>query len=340
MVSKKRTYFLLFLVLVTIFTLNCAQIPTASAQTTFVYLGGVPIGVIASLDGALIIDLVEINTKSGLQSPAGVAGLKKGDIIKYIDDTEIKGAQSIASIIEKGKGSAAKVTLLREDNSLELTVNPVYDLVAGKYKLGVLVKNEVSGVGTLTYIRGDNLRFGGLGHKIVDPDSSSKNVYNNGNIYDCNIVGVVKGKPGEAGELRGAFSKNATAKGIVDKNIFCGIFGISYEKQLNRYPKVPIGDSKSIKMGKAQIYATVSGSQPEFYDIEIIKNVKQPYPEEKSLVIHVKDERLLSVTGGIVQGMSGSPIVQNGKLIGAVTHVFVNDPTRGFGIFIDWMINN
>lgn len=341
MFSKRRTYFLLFLILIILFTFyGGIASPTATAEANFVYLGGVPIGVVASLDGALVIDLVEINTKQGTASPAGLAGVKKGDIIKYINEIEIRGAQSIAKIIEASEGKAVKVRLLRDDANIELSIDPLYDLVAGKYKLGVLVKNEVSGVGTLTYIRADNKRFGGLGHKIVDPDSSSKNIYDKGNIYDCNIVGVVKAKAGEAGELRGAFGKNTTCKGIVDKNLFCGIFGRSLETQLDRYPKVQLGDNKSIKMGKAQIYTTISGSTPAYYDVEIIKSVKQTNAEEKSLIIHVKDEKLLAATGGIVQGMSGSPILQNGRLVGAVTHVFVNDPTRGFGIFIDWMINN
>ncbi|MGI6213220.1 MAG: SpoIVB peptidase [Christensenellales bacterium] len=340
MVQKKGTYFVLLIILICVFSLNSPFFTSAFAQTEYVYLGGTPIGVIAYLDGALVIDLVEINTNGGTEAPAAAAGIKKGDIIKLIENTQIKNAADIARIVEKNGSNILSITAIREDNEISLSAKPAYDIVAGKYKLGVLVKNEVSGVGTLTYIRPDNLRFGGLGHKITDPNCTSKNVYNEGSIYNCNIVGVVKGKPGETGELRGVFNRNSECEGRLDKNLISGIFGKSFGNQLSGYPKIALGDSKSIKMGNAQIYTTINGSSPEYYDIEIIKSVKQTLPNEKSLVLHVKDERLIAATGGIVQGMSGSPIIQNGKLIGAVTHVFVNDPTRGFGIFIDWMIDN
>lgn len=340
MVYKKRTYFILLITLIIIFSLGITLAFSAQASPQHVYLGGRPIGVVASLDGALVVDIVEINTSQGAQSPAASAGIKKGDIITKINGVEIRGVSDIAKAVEERGEGSLRVTVLREDKEVVLNAQAAHDIVAGRYKLGILVKNEVTGVGTLTYIRPDTKRFGGLGHKIIDPSSTSRNVYNRGNIYDCHIVGIVKGKPGEAGELRGAFNKNAKHEGAIDKNIASGIFGRFYGDTLSNYRKIPLGDSKSIKMGKAQIYTSINGSNPEYYDIEIIKIAKQTEPNEKSLVIHVKDEKLINATGGIVQGMSGSPIIQDGKLVGAVTHVFVNDPTRGFGIFIDWMINN
>lgn len=342
MFSKKSTYLLIIIALIVslTFSFTLGGIAYADDSLNYVYLGGVPIGVVAKLEGVLIIDIIDVTTRHGGVSPADKAGMKKGDIILSINDKEIKSAESVSDVVEDSEGRFLKIKVMRDDNILELIARGEVDVIANKYKLGVLVKNEVSGVGTLTYIRADNKRFGGLGHKILDPASSSKNVYNEGHIYDCNIIGSVKGKAGEAGELRGLFSRSASSIGVIDKNQFCGIYGLSYQNDFNGYPKIGIGNHNDVKIGKAKIYTTIKGSKPDMYDIEIVKTVKQASPAEKSIVIHVTDERLINTTGGIVQGMSGSPIIQNDKLIGAVTHVFVNDPTRGFGIYIDWMIDN
>lgn len=342
MFNKKSTYLVILITLIiTIsFTFTFSEAAFAKEDVEYVYLGGTPIGVVAKLNGAMVIDIVDVTTEHGGISPAARAGILKGDIILSINGVEIKSADTITNIVDKTQGNFLNIQLIRNDERLSVLAKPEIDLVINKYKLGILVKNDVAGVGTLTYIRTDNKRYAGLGHKIIDPLSTSKDIYNQGNIYDCNIIGSVKGTPGNTGELRGLFSRKSNSLGTIDKNIFCGIYGDYKDKDFNGKEKVKLGTMKNVKPGKAKIYTTVKGSKPELYDIEIVKCAKQNSPEEKSMVIHVTDEKLIKETGGIVQGMSGSPIIQDGVLIGAVTHVFLNDPTRGFGIYIDWMINN
>jgi len=197
------------------------------------------------------------------------------------------------------------------------------------------------GVGTLTFYNDTTKRFGSLGHAITNSTNKSNIEVTSGDIYNCKIVGVKIGYNGVAGELLGTFSLNQDSIGNVDKNCNFGVYGYMTDSKSITENKTPIelGGRVSIKPGKAKILSCIDGENIEEFDIEIIKTNYQKSENEKSMVIRVIDKELLSKTGGIVQGMSGSPIIQNGKLVGAVTHVFLNDASKGFGLYIDWMIN-
>ncbi|MFI3229481.1 MAG: SpoIVB peptidase S55 domain-containing protein, partial [Bacillota bacterium] len=193
------------------------------------------------------------------------------------------------------------------------------------------------GVGTLTFVTQDGEDYGGLGHQIFDSEQN-KEAFTFGTLYASEIIGVVRGEEGKAGQLRGTVDRTKKI-GTVATNSYCGVYGTAETIMHDQRPLISIGDKEDVKTGKAYIYTTLSGTSPKKYEIEIVKAVKQDVDADKGMVIHVTDERLLEATGGIVQGMSGSPIVQNGKIIGAVTHVFVSDPTRGYGIYINTMLN-
>ena len=203
----------------------------------------------------------------------------------------------------------------------------------------VWVKEDAVGIGTLTFINATTKRFGSLGHSINDSETNECIKVSGGNIYKGRILGVKKGRSGEAGELKGTFSREDVV-GSVDKNCEFGVYGFVNDVETFTASKtsIDVGGRLSAKPGKAKILSCLNGQDIEEFDIEIIKTNFQSSCNEKSMVLRVVDEDLISKTGGIVQGMSGSPIIQDGKLIGAVTHVFVNDATKGFGIYIDWML--
>ena len=201
------------------------------------------------------------------------------------------------------------------------------------------VRDHASGIGTLTYINSKN-RFGALGHPICDSDTKSVISLKDGQLYNCSVLGVNKGSSGAPGELKGLFMQGKNTQGVIEKNNNYGVFGTIYNDSnfLKKYKEIEIGSRISVKPGKAKIKCCLDGNNVEEFDIEIIKTNYQNYSNGKSMVIRVTDKNLISRTGGIVQGMSGSPIIQNGKLVGAVTHVFVNDPTKGYGIYAEWML--
>ena len=199
--------------------------------------------------------------------------------------------------------------------------------------MGMFVRDDVSGIGTITYIK-ENNEFGALGHPVTEGESQKALRINSGVAYGCNIIGVNRGVRGKAGEIRGYFIEDEIL-GVIEKNTAAGIFGkITDEKFTDGLKKMETGEAKP---GKASLYSTVEGTRPKEYEITIVK-ADRSAAENKDLVVKITDEKLIEKTGGILQGMSGSPIVQNGKLVGAVTHVFLNDPTRGFGISIEKMI--
>lgn len=310
---------------------------SAVASTPEVYLGGTPIGVTVECDGLIVDSIVNVAGEKPT-SPAAEAGILPGDKIIKINQNPVKQPSDIGIYVNSD--TPLELTLIRAQKEWTTTVHPKYDQLAHGYKLGLHVKNEIAGVGTLTYVRADNGRFGGLGHKIYNREPDDSLQFQNGYVYPCKILSVLRGERGKPGELRGYFAKNDQPNGTIDKNTFCGIFGKSEENLTENLSKIAIGGRKSVRPGKAKIFTTIEGSAPDYYDIEIVKATRQNEPEDKSMVLHVTDERLLKTTGGIVQGMSGSPIIQDGKLVGAVTHVFINDPTRGYGIYIEWMLPN
>lgn len=220
---------------------------------------------------------------------------------------------------------------------MSLTVNPVKEHSSGAKRIGVLVKDSVNGIGTVTYIDKTNNKFASLGHPVTDPSGTPMEI-NGGTVYDGLIYDVKKGVRGTPGELRGAFESSVIGQAKI--NCACGIYGeLAENYNCSKLVKTEKASIDEVSIGTAYIYSTVYGKEAKTYKISIVK-VDKHNKDNRNFVIKIEDKELIDKTGGIVQGMSGSPIIQNGKLIGAVTHVFINDPTRGYGIAIDKMLGS
>lgn len=306
-----------------------------------VYLGGIPLGFALEAKGLLVVGCNTILTQNGLQSTSKTMQVGRGDFLIKINDKQVLVPEDISAIVATTpENTPLKLTLLRNNKPFDCYVLPSVDVASGTRKLGLWVKNTASGIGTLTFVTANTNRFGALGHPITDYETGTEIPVNCGNIYKCNQIGITKAEKNLPGELRCVFLQGINSKGNIEKNTDFGVFGnVSDLASLVDFNLcTQIGSRLTIKTGKAQIVSSVSGVLEE-YDIEIIKTAYQPESDDKSFIFRVTDKRLLEMTGGIVQGMSGSPIIQNGKLIGATTHVFVSDPTKGYGIYADWMIN-
>ena len=307
-----------------------------SAQSLEVYVGGMPAGFTMGLGGAQIVGVCEVLTEDGVCCPAKESQLKVGDIILTYGGVRIDSAADIDKALSASGGKDAEISIRREEEQFSRKITPVKDLSCGKYKLGVLIRDSVSGLGTVTYIEKDSLRFGSLGHAVSD-ERGEKLSLQKGTIYACSIVNVIRGERGRAGELKGLFINE---KGIAsaDRNCDAGIYGV-FSKEFDLTDRPLVETSTNAVPGKAVIYSTIDGTKPKEYSVSIVK-VDTMNNKNKNFVLKITDEALLKATGGIVQGMSGSPILQNGKLIGAVTHVFLNDPSRGYGISVANMLGN
>ena len=308
----------------------------ATSTGKYVYLGGRPIGISVRTDGMIITAKVGVVTKDGVVYPLSETDIQTGDVLQSIDGKAISSTKDVANILAKVNGDV-RIKVRRGEEVKEYTITPALDSVNKEKKLGMMLQEKINGIGTMTFIDGENGRYAALGHPIKD--ASGINIRaDGGEIYNAVIKSVVKGEVGKAGELSGSFNRESTPIGDIDYNNKFGIFG-DYTAFTEGMQKIEVASRDEIVPGKAQIYTTISGDTPSVYDIEIIKVNNQSSADDKSMVIRITDSRLLTTTGGIVQGMSGSPIVQNGKLIGAVTHVLINDPTKGYGIFAEWMLN-
>ncbi len=304
--------------------------------------GGIPVGIALHTKGALVVGLTEIADADGnMHNPGKEAGLKTGDIIEAIDGTVVKDAAHLTKLVKDREGAELELTVTRDGASLQLGITPVKDGADGKLRLGLWVRDSSAGIGTLSYYDPNNRTFGALGHAITDADTGMELVVKDGEILEAQIIDVLKGEKGKPGELKGMFAKDQSVIGNIDSNTSFGIFGTTDTRFENAlYPDaIPIGSHSTVHTGEATILCTVDEGSPKQYACEIVKVNNQNRADTKSMVVKVTDPALLEKTGGIVQGMSGSPIIQDGRLIGAVTHVFVNDPTRGYGIFIDWMLS-
>jgi len=310
---------------------------------TDVYVGGETVGFNLFSEGVICVGSNAVVTADGMKEPIKNSALQDGDAIIKIEDIEINNIQDVDRIINLPTmaGKELKLTLKRNGEEIETNATPVYDLLSQKYKLGLWVRNSASGVGTLTYVKQSNFRFGAVGHPIVDSSLGENFNVESGNIYRCRLLGIKKGEKNNPGEIRSSINLSDDAIGLADTNCRYGVYGNILNKQIiDAERTATLGGRLSVKLGDAKIYCNIDNEGVKAYDIKILKANKQNSADDKSMIIKVTDKALLEKTGGIIQGMSGSPIVQNGKLIGAVTHVFVNDPTRGYGVYIDWMIEN
>ncbi len=296
--------------------------------------GGTPVGIKLLTDGIMVVSTTPV--QDGLD-PAKEAGIIAGDNIKYANGEKITSSQQFANIIMDSHGEDVKITYIRSGKTYKTTLKPIFSQSEGTYKAGLLIRDSSAGIGTLTFIDPETGCFGALGHPISDFDTAKAMPLGSGEIVDATITGFEKGYAGAPGELLGRFVSSLAA-GEISKNCDCGIFGtLNYTQGTAQ--AIPIAFKSEVEKGKAYIYTTVSGSRPKCYEIEIEKVSLSQTLKTKNMVIKVTDPELLAQTGGILQGMSGSPIIQDGKLVGAVTHVFVNDPTRGYGIFIENMLS-
>lgn len=304
------------------------------AEEKKVYIGGMSAGFTLKAGGVQIIGFCDVIGEDGARSPALNAGLVLGDTITKVAGIEVESIAELNDIINKNQGKEFNLEYIRKGEKQTITIKPIKDKATNRYKIGILVRDSVSGIGTVTYID-QHGRFGALGHSVIGENKQELKI-SDGMVYVCSIVGIHKGVRGRAGELRGMFLNDKTF-GCAEKLCSCGIFGeISGEYEADE-TLLMVASSMDARPGKAVIYSTISGVEPQKYTVEIVK-VDFSNKENKNYVVKITDENLISETGGIVQGMSGSPIIQDGKLVGAITHVFLNDPTRGFGINIETML--
>lgn len=308
--------------------------PAALPQSeNTVLLGGYPLGINIRPQGVIITSRVGVVTSNGVVTPLEGVEISSGDLLCAINGEQVRSAEDISRILKSSEGDVT-ITISHAGNRTNYTVTPAVDSVNGERKLGVMLQEGISGIGTLTFVDSRG-RYGALGHPVKDAYGNTVEP-ESGNIYPAVIKGAIPGTRGKAGELQGVYSKQTGNIGTIDADNIFGIFG-EYCGSTENLIQIEIGARETVQPGKAYIYSTLSGTSPRLYEIEIIKAERQNSPLDKSMVIRVTDRELLAKAGGIVQGMSGSPIIQNGKLIGAVTHVLIDDPTKGYGIYAEWM---
>ena len=297
--------------------------------------GGHSVGVALLTEGVVVVGASDLGS---VPSPARLAGLRSGDRIVALNGVAVENANQLAGLVDDGKPCLCEI--VRGEKKLPLEITPARDPRDGAYRLGAWVRDSTAGIGTLSFFDPDTGSFGALGHAIEDVDTGIMLPVGMGGIYESSVVEVSKGRQGSPGELLGQFFNADKQLGVITENTPCGIFGTADAPFVNPlYPEgVPVSTRGEVHVGPAQLLTTLTSGEIAAYDCEIVKLNLEDDLAARSLVLQITDPELLAETGGIVQGMSGSPIIQDGKLAGAVTHVLVNDPTRGYGIFLENML--
>ncbi len=303
--------------------------------------GGQSVGVRLNTDGVLIVGTADITDDNfRTHNLASISGIKIGDTLAKINDTKIQNASHVSEIVRESDGDKLSLSIIRNKKEFVIDVNPIKSEQDGEYRLGLWVRDKTAGVGTLSFIHPDSRKFGALGHAITDVDTGVLLSIKNGEIVRSRVVSIEQGRRGTPGEIKGVFYETNNPIGKIEKNTQLGVYGelLPDIEDIDKQKSMPIAYQHEIKEGKAFILTTLDDNMVEKFDIEITRINLQTKPDSKSMIIKITDKRLLKKTGGIIQGMSGSPIIQNDKIIGVVTHVLVNDPTKGYGVFIEWMI--
>lgn len=306
-----------------------------------VYPGGISIGVKINNKGALVVGYSDISTHEGLsESPGKVAGIELGDIIEEVNGENIETCSDLISKVKTCRNDEMTVKILRGNSEITKKVSLIKE--DNEYKIGLWVRDSTAGIGTLTFYDKDSKTFGALGHPITDGDTNVSFNIKSGTLLRSSVLSIKKGERGNPGEIKGLFINENESIGNIEKNTNSGIYGDGSVELINpNFNKaMTVAYRDEIKEGHAQIITTVEDGGAKAYDIEILKLLPQDEPGSKSMIIKIVDPVLLEKTGGIVQGMSGSPIIQNGKIIGAVTHVLINKPDVGYGIYIEWMLQD
>lgn len=311
-------------------TADCVEQP-------LVEVGGQPFGMRMLTSGVTVVELSTVMSGGELYDPGRQAGLQVGDCIQAVDGQSITGSEEFTGYLQKGAGKPVTLTVDRGGSTLEKTITPVRSDSDGKWRCGMWIRDSTAGIGTLTFLEPDSGVFAGLGHGVCDPDSGKLLPLSQGDVLRVTISGVQKGTAGAAGELRGYFSED-TACGELLKNSETGMYGhLTGSLGTDPGESWPVAMRQQVHSGQASILVTIQGDTPQEYDIEITAVEYDESRRTKNLRIRVTDEELLEKTGGIVQGFSGSPILQDGYLAGAVTHVLVDNPCEGYGIFAETM---
>lgn len=307
--------------------------------------GGQTIGVKIQSDGMLVVGHHLVQTAPDRKiSPGQEADIRLGDLLTSLNGKKIRAAAEVAEIVQAA-GKANKpvdIVLLRGGQRHKVSITPAYDIHEKTYRLGIYIRDSAAGVGTLTFYAPDHGVYGALGHIITDMDTRTPIIPRGGEVVQSSVSSISKSQSGDPGEKRAHFFKEHIVMGNIRKNTEFGIFG-----DMQRQPEhgvireaIPVAFAEEVKEGPAEILTVLEGQKVERFQIEIVHAAKQAEPATKGLIIRITDPKLLAMTGGIVQGMSGSPILQDGKLVGAVTHVFVNDPSSGYGCYIEWMLQD
>ena len=296
---------------------------------------GTPLGMKLYTDGVLVIDMTDVETENGNVNPAKEAGIKKGDYIVSVDGREITTNEELGAAVEASAGIEMKFEFKRNGKTKIIRFCAALSKETNSYKIGLWVRDSSAGIGTLTFYSPATGVVCGLGHGVCDEDTEELLKLDSGELVTAEIVSVQKGSSGSPGELKGKFTYSTI--GAIDLNSECGVFSL-LQGRLNLSNLTEIALKQEVRDGEAQLLCTVNGELPKLFSCSIKKKSSAYLSPTKNLVVTVTDEELLNLTGGIVQGMSGSPILQNGKLIGAVTHVLIDDPTRGYGIFAENML--
>lgn len=314
-------------------------IPVKTSKVTlskrqYVTVSGKIFGIRMYTDGVMVVANQDIETDEGVLCPGDTAGIKPGDIIKKADGENITSSARLSKVIKNCSGKAFSIKLIRNSKETEVMLKPVKCKTDGKYKAGLWVRDSTAGIGTMTFFNRETGIFAGLGHAVCDVDTGKEMPISNGDAVKARVNGCYKGKSGTPGELCGVLEP--VTVGDLYVNGETGVYGVlkSFD---DTSPLMPVALPQETKTGKAKILSTVDSGEPQYYDAEIT-SVFRNSSGVRNMVIKITDENLISKTGGIVQGMSGTPIIQNGMFIGAITHVFVNDPTRGYAIFAENML--
>ncbi len=320
---------------VSLFNMPIKNTTLLVGERRYVAISGDIIGLRLFTEGVLIVEVDSIHGPDGTISPGENAGLRKGDVICRIDGEETLSSSAVHNKIKYSAGCSLEVEYIRDGKHYITVLTPVYSSFDNCYKGGLWIRDSAAGIGTVSFFDVNTGTFAALGHAVCDVDTGEVLPLLNGDVVSADIVGCRKGVSGTAGELNGVFKSES--KGMLIKNSVTGIYGIfdEWDKAAELYP---VAMKDEVKKGSAQILSTVDSSGKQLYDIEIVK-INSNSADNKHMVIQVTDKELISKTGGIVQGMSGSPIIQNGRLVGVVTHVLINNPEKGYAIFAETMLD-
>ncbi len=313
------------------------RINAEKTERKYVNVGGDIIGIRLYTDGLLVVGVDDVVTADGNINPGELCGIKTGDIILEINDEIVCSVSDFSSKIISSDGNSVSITVLRNNEKLYYSLTPVYSEAEEKYRCGLWLRDSTAGIGTLTFADPQTGMFASLGHAICDSETQAVLPVGEGDILTAAISGVTPGEKGSTGQIKGNFSDKILGK-LADNNEF-GVYGSYTDNDILYGDLLPVASQTEIKVGDAEIICNIDGQGTANYDIEIEKITYSSTKASRSMVIKVTDGDLLSISGGIVQGMSGSPIIQNGMLVGAVTHVFLNDPTRGYAIFAETMVS-